>query len=77
MNRRAFTLIELLVVLAIIAILVALLMPAVQHAREAARRSQCSDHLHQIGLALHNYATQDGCFPPGWLVVTPTVMTGC
>ena len=63
--RRAFTLIELLVVIAIIAILIALLLPAVQQAREAARRTQCKNNLKQFGLAFHNYLDVTNRFPPG------------
>ena len=65
MKRSGFTLIELLVVIAIIAVLIALLLPAVQQAREAARRTQCRNNMHQLALALHNYHDTHQCFPFG------------
>jgi prepilin-type N-terminal cleavage/methylation domain-containing protein len=65
--RRGMTLIELLVVIAIVAVLIALLLPAVQQAREAARRTVCKNNLRQLGIALHNYHDAHSTFPPGYI----------
>jgi len=75
-GRRGFTLIELLVVIAIIAILIALLLPAVQQAREAARRTQCKNNMKQLGLAVHNYADVTNMVPPGACIDTKVTSTG-
>ena len=73
--RRGFTLIELMVVISVIAVLVALILPAIQQAREAARRTQCKNNLRQIGLALQNYCDLYDRFPPGYVASSDTTAT--
>jgi prepilin-type N-terminal cleavage/methylation domain-containing protein/prepilin-type processing-associated H-X9-DG protein len=74
--KRGFTLLEMLMVIAIIAVLIALLLPAIQQAREQARRTQCTNNLVQLGIALHNYQTSHNVLPPGCVNLTGPVLEG-
>ncbi|WP_010587957.1 DUF1559 family PulG-like putative transporter, partial [Schlesneria paludicola] len=76
LRPKGFTLIELLVVIAIIAVLIALLLPAVQQAREAARRTQCRNNFKQLGLAFHNYENTYSQFPPTYIALHNTILPG-
>jgi len=73
LKARGLTLIEILVVITIIGVLLALLLPAVQAAREAGRRTQCANNLHQVGIAIHGYHAAHRCFPPGKITVGPWI----
>ena len=75
-NRSGFTLVELLVVIAIIGALVSLLLPAIQSAREVARRAQCLSHMRQLGIAVHNYQTTASVFPPSYCVAPHQIQKG-
>ena len=75
-RRRGFTLVEVVLIAAVIMVLMSLSLPAMQEAREAARRSVCENHLKQMGLAMHNYHDTHRTFPPGWVSQTPAAGEG-